>query len=239
MDRLINTIALAFAVRNTAQASAGKQTDAARNDGSLVADDVTEQVAGDDNAVQSRGLLDHEHSGAVNQLIGELQLGKLLLEDLMDNFPPQTTGGEHVCLVQTPDLRRRGLLHSQKASKAGNPLNLMPVVWLGVHGETGSIILCPVTKVYAARKLAYDNEVGATADLSLQRRTVDQTVGGKAAGAQVAEGSHLFAQLQETLLRADRANTPFWATDGTKQDSIGRFGSLEGLVGQGGLVDVD
>jgi hypothetical protein len=90
VDGLINAVALALAIRDTAQAGAGQQTDASGDDRSLVADDVAEQVARNHNTVETPGVLDHDHSSAVDQLVAELQLGKLLLENLGDHLAPQT-----------------------------------------------------------------------------------------------------------------------------------------------------
>jgi hypothetical protein len=62
----------------------------------------------------------------------------------------------------------------------------------------------------------------------------------KAAGAQVAVGAELLAQLQDALLRADgRRGAPFGPADGAEEDGVGGFGSREGLVGQGVVVDFD
>lgn len=80
---------------------------------------------------------------------------------------------------------------------------------------------------------------------------LDQGRGGEVARAQVAECAHFFAQLQETLLRADGAGAPFLfaelvvggggenggggmyrSTDGTEENGIGVLGRGQGLVGQ-------
>lgn len=51
MDRLIDAITPALAVRNTAQARARAETNAARDDARLIADDVAKQIARDDHTI--------------------------------------------------------------------------------------------------------------------------------------------------------------------------------------------
>ena len=88
MDGLVDAVALALPVGDTTQAGARQQANASRNDRGLVANDITKQVACDDDTVQAARVLDHDHSSTVNQLVAELELGKLLLEDLSHHFAP-------------------------------------------------------------------------------------------------------------------------------------------------------
>ena len=240
MNRLIDAVALAIAVRDAAQAGTGQQTDAARDDGSLVADDVTEQVAGNDDTVQGTRVLDHDHRRAVDQLVLQLQLGELLLEYFSDDLPPQAAGREHVGLVQAPDLGRRVAREGQEATQTSDPLNLLARVGLGVEGETRAIVLLAIAEVDAASELTNDDKVSAAADFGLQGGAVDEEVRGEAAWAQVAEGAELLAQLQEALLGADgRRRSPFRTANGAQKDGIGSLGGSEGLIGQGNAMLVD
>jgi hypothetical protein len=50
-----------------------------------------------------------------------------------------------------------------------------------------------VAEVDAARQLAHHSEVGAAADLGLERGAVDQGLGREAARSQAAEGAELLA----------------------------------------------
>lgn len=169
VDGLVDAVALALAIRDTAQTGAGQQTQAAGDDGSLVGDDVAEEVAGNNNTVQGARVLDHDHGGTVNKLVAELELGELLLHDLGDYLSPQSAGGEHVGLVQTPD-RNRGVLGEREVGgKAGDALDLGAGVGLGVHGEAGAIVLLAVAEVDAAGQFTDDVEVCAAADLGLER----------------------------------------------------------------------
>lgn len=93
MNRLINSIALALPIRDTAQTSTRQQSNAARDNARLVTDDVTKQIASNNNSVQSPRVLDHQHSRAVNQLVPDLKLGELLSHDLADDLAPQTACG--------------------------------------------------------------------------------------------------------------------------------------------------
>ncbi|KAH8167153.1 hypothetical protein CIB48_g1084 [Xylaria polymorpha] len=83
--RLVDAIA-PLAVRDAAQARARAEADAAGDDAGLVADDVAEQVARDDDAVEAAGVLDHDHGGAVDELVVQLQLGELVAHDLSDDL---------------------------------------------------------------------------------------------------------------------------------------------------------
>ena len=240
MNRLINAIALALAVRNPAQTGTRQQADAPGDDRRLVADDVAKQVAGDNNTIQRARVLDHDHGRAVNKLMVDLQLRELLGKNLIDHLAPQPARGQHIGLVQTPDLARRVVREGQEATQPRNALNLGPAVGLGIHGKSGAVILGALAKVDTTSKLADDDKVGAAANLGLERRVVDEGFRRKAAGAQVAVGAELLAQLQDALLRADgRRGAPFGPADGAEEDGVGGFGSREGLVGQGVVVDFD
>ena len=240
MDRFVNAVALALTVGQTAQAGAGEEADAAGNNGGLVADDVAKQVAGDDDAVKGAGVLDHDHGSAVDELVGELELGELVGKDLGDDLAPKAAGGQHVGLIQAPHLGRRVLGQGEEAAEAGDALNLGAAVGLRVHGEARAVVLLAVAKVDAAGELAHDDEVGAAADLGLERRAVDEGLGGKVARAQVAVGTKLLAQLQDALLGADgRVGAPFRAANGTEENGVGGAGSSDGLVGAGVIVRID
>lgn len=239
VDRLVDAVAPALAVGDSAQTSAGAETDAAGDDAGLVADNVAEEVAGDDDAVEAGGVLDHDHGGAVDELVVELELGKLLGHGLGDNLAPQAARGENVGLVQAPHGGGRVPRKGEVTRQAGDALDLGTGVGLGVHGVTGAVILGALAKVDAAGQLADDGEVGAAAHLGLEGRELDEGVGGEEGRSQVAVRAHLLAQLEETLLRADGAGAPFGTTDGTEDDGIGSFGGGESLVGQRDAVGVD
>jgi hypothetical protein len=240
VNRLINAITLALPIRNPTQTRARQQPNTPRDDRCLITDNIPKQVARNHDAVQRARVLDHEHGCAVNQLVVELELRELLLKHLGDNLPPQPAGRQHVRLVQTPHLGRRVLGQREEPRQARDPLDLGARVGLGVEREARTVVLLALAKVDAARQLPDDDEVGAAADLGLERGRVDEGVGGEAAGAQVAVGAELLAQLEDALLRADGGRgTPFWAADGAEEDGIGGLGGGEGLVGEGGVVGFD
>jgi hypothetical protein len=203
VDGLVDTVALALAIRDAAERSAGQQTQAAGNDGSLVGDDVAEQVAGDNDTVQSTGVLDHDHGSAVDELMANLQLRELLLHDLSNDLSPQSAGGEHVGLVQTPDGSWGVLGESEVGGETGDALDLGARVGLSVHGVTRAIVLNTVTEVDTTGQFADDVDVDATADFGLERRALDERVRGEEAGSEVAECAHLLAQLEKTLFGTD------------------------------------
>ena len=240
MDGLVDAVALALAVGDAAEGRRGEQADGAGDDRGLVGDDVAEQVAGDDDTVEGAGVLDQQHGGAVDQLVLELQLGELPADDLGDGLAPEARGGEHVGLVEGPDLGGRVLGQGEEAGEAGDALNLGAAVGLGVAGVAGTVVLGAVAEVDAAGKLADDDEVGTAADLGLERGAVDEGVGGEVARAQVAVGAELLAELQETLLGADGGGgAPFGTADGAEEDGISSLGGVEGLVGEGVIVLVN
>jgi len=103
VDRFINDIALPLAIRDAPEARAGPQPNAARDDTCLVADDIAEQIASDDDAVESAWVLDHEHGGRVDELVLDFQLGELLSEDVVDDAALQAAGSEDVGLVERRD----------------------------------------------------------------------------------------------------------------------------------------
>lgn len=240
VDGLIDAVALALAVGDPAQTGTGEETDAAGDDRGLVADDIPKQVAGDDNAVEAAGVLDHDHGRAVDELVVNLELGVFLGKHVRDRLAPETTSRQHVGLVQAPDLCRRVAGEREGGAEAGDALNLGAAVGLRIHGEAAAVVLGAVAKVDAARQLADDGEVGPAAHFGLEGREVDERLGREAAGAQVAVGPELLAELQDALLGADGGRgAPFRAADGAEEDGVGLLGGVEGLVGEGVPVRID
>jgi hypothetical protein len=87
MDGLIDAVAFALAVGDPAETGTGEETDAAGDDGGFVADDITEQVASDDDTVEATGVLDHNHGSAVDdELVVDLELGVFLCKDVRDGL---------------------------------------------------------------------------------------------------------------------------------------------------------
>lgn len=101
MDGLVDAIALALAIGDTAQARAGQQADAAGDDAGLVRDNVAKQVARDDDAVEGGGVLDHNHGGAVDELVLDLEVRELLFKHLGHDLAPQAARGQEL----TPPMR--------------------------------------------------------------------------------------------------------------------------------------
>lgn len=239
MNRLVNTVALALAVRRGGEGCTGQETERARDDGGFVGDDVAEQVARDDDTIQSARVLDHQHSSRVDEVVAELELRELLLHDLRDSLAPQPAGGHDVGLVERPDGRGRVLGQSEVGSEAGDALDLGARVGLRVERVPAAIVLFALAEVDSARELAHDVEVGAAAHFGFEGGGVDKGLGREEAGAQVAVRAHFFAQLQDALLRANAAGAPFGAADGAQQDGVGGFGGGESFVCQRGAGGVD
>ena len=149
-------------------------------------------------------------------------------------------------------------------------LNLRPGVRLRVpRVPVVVLLLFPFPKVYSPRQLADDGEVDAAADGFFERRDGGEGVGGEVAGAEVAEGVHFFAELEEALFGADGARAVFlemgkrgasvgcmkrgWcknamerregeaygATYCAQEDCVCFFGHTEGFICEGGTGRVD
>lgn len=209
MNRLVDTVDLGLSIRNTAQARTGQESQRAGDDARLITDDVTEQVASDNNTVKLPRLLDHDHGRGVNELVLDLELGELLGHDLRHGLPPQPARSEDVGLVQAPHGERGVVLHGKVSRETGDALDLRAGVRLRVHGEAAAVVLLALAEVDPAGQFADDVEVDAAADFGAERRAVDQRRGGEVAGAQVTECAHLLAQSEESLFRADGAGAPF------------------------------
>lgn len=241
MNWLVDAVALALAIRETTETGTGQQTNATGNDTGLVADDVAKQIAGHDDTVQRAWALDHQHGRRVDELVLELQLGELVLEQLRHRLAPQAARGQHIGLVEGPDLGGRVLGEGQEGRQTGDALNLGAAVGLRVHGEAlDAVVLLALAKVDAARQLADNDKVGTAAHVGLEGGAVDEGLGGEAAGAQVAVGAELLAQGEDAGLGPDGGGrAPFGTANGAEEDGVGRFGGSEGVVGEGGAVGVD
>lgn len=187
MDGLVDTVAQALAVWHTAQAGAGEKAQTSRDDGGFVGNDVAEEVGGDDDAVEGARVLDHDHGRRVDELVLEFQLGEFLLHGLGEDAAPESARGEHVGLVQAPDLAGRGLCEGQVCPEAGDAFDLLARVGLAVLGEfvlaVGRVAFDPVAEVDATREFADDHEVGALAHFLLQGRARGQRRGREKARA--------------------------------------------------------
>lgn len=101
------------------------------------------------------------------------------------------------------------MLQRQVCRQPRHSLDLRPRVWFRVPRMSVAVVFFALAEVDAPGQFADDVEVDAAADVGFERRDVDEGVRGEVAGAQVAEGVHFFAELEEALLRADGAGAPF------------------------------
>ena len=209
VNRLVDTIHLALTIGNTTQTSTRKKTQRPRDNTSLVTNDITKQVTGDDNPVQLARVLNHNHSRRVNQLVPDLHLRELLSHHLCHSLPPQPTRREDVSLVQTPHRERGVVLQSQVCGETGDALDFGARVRLGVEGVAAAVVFLALAEVDTAGQFTDDVEVDAAADVGSQGGAFDEGGGGKVAGTKVAEGGHFFAQFEDTLFWADGARSPF------------------------------
>lgn len=164
MNRLINTINATLPIGNTTQTSTRQQTQRTRDNTSLITNDITEQVTRNNNAVQLTGVLNHNHSSRVNQLVLNLQLRELLRHDLSDGLSPQTTRSQHIGLIQTPHGERGVVLQGKVCGEASDALDFGAGVGLRVHGVAAAVVFLAVSEVDSTRQFADDVEVDALAD---------------------------------------------------------------------------
>lgn len=88
MDWLIDTVDARLAIRDAAQTGTGEETQAPRNDTRFITNDITKQIAGDNNTVQRARVLDHKHSRRVDQMCARLQVRVLVLHDALERLSP-------------------------------------------------------------------------------------------------------------------------------------------------------
>lgn len=234
MNRLINTITPALPIGNAAQTRRRTQANGARDGAGLVADDIAEQVARDEHAVQRGRVLDHDEGRAVDELVAQPQLRELRREHLGDDLAPQPARREHVRLVEADDGGGRVPRQRQAGREPRDALDLRPRVRLRVERVALAppvAVFDPVPEVDPARQLPHDGEVRAAAHGRLQGRVVDERLRREEARPQVAVRLHLLAQLQEALLRAHGPRAPFRSADGAQEDGVGGLRGREGGVG--------
>lgn len=232
MNWFIDTITLAITIWDTTQARTRQKPNASWNNARLITDDVSKQIACNNNTIQSLGVLDHQHSRTINEMMPNLELRVILRHNLSNHLPPQSRCRQHIRFVQTPHWQRWIMLQRKMSCKSCNPLNFRSGIWLGVPSCPVPIIFFPCTEIDSARQLANDVEIGTTADFGFEGGYIDKRVGGKITWAEVAESAHLFAEGEETLLGADGTSSPFGAADGSQEDSISSFGSSKGFCCQ-------
>ena len=201
----------------------------------LVAEDVPEQVLGDDH-VEVGGARDKLHRGVVDQQM--VQFDAFVLRRQPGNgLPPQARGLEHVRLVHGghPAVAFAGGLERHP----GDPLNLRDGVRTVVMG---AVAIAPgIPEVDAARELADDEQVGALDSLPPQRACLQQRVAGSNR-AQVREQSETLAKPEQSLLGARRigvGGVPLRPPHRTEQDRIRGPARLEYLVGERDAIGVD
>lgn len=217
MNGLVNAIAPRLAVGDTTKTSARAQADAAGDDAGLVANDVAEEVASDDDTIQTARVLDHDHGGAVDELVLQLQLRELGRHGLRHDPAPEPARRQHVGLVQAPHGRGRVAREREVRGQSRDTLDLGARVQLGVPGHLVAGVevgLLALAEVDAARELADHRKIGAAADRGFQGRELDERVRREEARAQVPVRLHLLAQPQDPLLGTHRARAPFRPADG-------------------------
>ena len=214
--------------RAVAQARAGHQAEAAGNDGGEVAEDVPEQVLGDDHVVAA-GVRDDQHGDAVHVLVVQVNATVVAV-----------TQGGHVAAPQFADFQHVGLVHAGHAAPAllGGPEgDLRDALDLGggvAHGVVGGVAvdLAVAVEVHAAQQFTHDQDVHAARQFRLQRGQVFQA-GLHAHRAQVGVAAQSLAQRQQAAFRAQVAGQQvpgavLRAADRAQQHRVGVFQGVAG-----------
>ena len=235
VDRLIHTLA-ALIHRGGRQ-----HTDGAGDHGSLIGQNIAEQVAGYDNVELTR-IADELHRAVVNIHIGVLDLRVLVL-DAVHGFAPYAAGFEHVCLVYRADLLIA--LHRHFKGTAADALYLINrvvhVVRAGLAPALVAFAAVMLAEVNVAGQLtANENVEAVTDDLGLDRARIRKCLV-HLRRAQVDEQTQCGAQTEQRLLRTlgTRHIVPLRAAYRAEQNGIRVLTDLDGFIGQRDAVLVD
>lgn len=209
VNRLVDTVNLALPIGNTTQTGTRKQTQRTRDNTRLVTDNITKQVASNNNTIQLPRVLDHNHSRRVNKLVPNLHLRELLLENLRHNLTPQPTRRENIGLVQTPHGERRVVLQGHVGGETGDAFDFGARVRLCVQCVAVAVVFLAVAEVNTTSQFTDDVEVDAAADVGAEGGAFYERGSGEVAGTEVTEGAHFFAEFEEALFGADGAGSPF------------------------------
>ena len=101
------------------------------------------------------------------------------------------------------------MLQGEMAGQTSDTLNLRARVGLGVEREPITGVFLTIAEVDTASQFTNDVEVNAAADLGLEWRDVDEGGSSEAAGPEVSECAHFFAEFEDALFGADGAVAPF------------------------------
>ena len=224
-----------------AEAGAGEHPEAAGQHRRLVAEDVAEEVLGDDHVELGRAG-NELHRGVVDEQVVEGDV-VVLGGDPGHDLAPEPRRLHHVRLVDRGDLRlvARSLAASAGGLECGpgDPLDFRGLVLAGVEG--GVALATRLAEVDAAGELADDQQVGA-GDAVLAQRAGAHQRRARPHRAQVRVEAHAFAQAEQALLGARVVGVrrvPFGTADRTEEDRIGGLAGVQHLIRQGDPVLVD
>lgn len=240
MDGLVETGDLALAIGNTSEGGGREESEGSRNDRGLVGEDVAEQVLGfgregsatrlpgkrqartEEDTVELARVGADDHSGRVDELVVNGDVGELLGHGVGDGLPPQPRGGQDVGLVDRVDGKRRAGQASEVGAEAGDPLNLLDRVGALVPSDgilslgSSDDGLLAVPKVDTTDQLADDDDGSALGDVSLEGRVGDERRGREVGGADVGvEAERLAKGEQSNLGTEGRVSSPLGSSDST------------------------
>ena len=173
MHRLVH--GLAFLRLRVGLAERGRRQHAERagEHGGDVGEHVAEQVVGHDHVELFRPA--HElHAAGVGELMFERHVLEFTLVQRDDDLVPEHAGLHHVALLHRGDLVELLARARELEADAGDALDLVGVVDLGVDGtlltvaEVGDGLW--LAEIHPARKLAHDDDVEPVDQLALEAR---------------------------------------------------------------------
>jgi hypothetical protein len=173
-----------------------------------------------DDTVKLVGTAADEHGGRVDEMVVEGELRKFILEDARDDGAPEPARGEDVGLVDRVYGQRRVDGEGEVTGDTGYPLDFGDGVVASIPGGSRrgvgarQVGLLALAKVDAADELAKNDNIGALGEFLLERRMLEQRVGGEEGGPDVGVEVEVLAKGENALLRSHLARPPLWAADG-------------------------
>lgn len=218
-----------------AKAGAGEHAERAGDHGHFIAEDVAEEVFGDEH-VEAARRFDELHGGVIDIKMSEGHI-RVFLGDFDHRFAPEDGVGEHVGLVHAGDVLAAELRGFE--GDVGDAHDLALFVNHGVDdlnvaiGQGGAALR--LAEVHAAGEFTHAKHVKAALDeVGTDGRGAGER-GIADAWAQIGEEAEMFSQRQQSAalgLLIGRELFPLRAADAAKEDGIGLLAGFHGLFGE-------
>mmetsp|Transcript_2380 Transcript_2380/g.5147 ORF Transcript_2380/g.5147 Transcript_2380/m.5147 type:complete len:372 (+) Transcript_2380:11-1126(+) len=218
----------------------GEHTERSNQHGGFVTKNISENIAGD-NGVELFGPSDELHGGVVDVHMAELDVGKVLGDDIGNDFSPQLAHVQDVGLIDTAQFT--GTLAGDVTGNTGNAIDFGFLVNHVVVSDAFAVDFVDSlrsSKVDIARQFTNDHDVDALDDFPLEGGGIDQ-LRQDLGRSQVGKESHGGSHLQEATLGAQfsRIVVPLVSTNAGQQDGIRGLALGQGFRGEGIVDGVD